>query len=433
MFAACGLWQFAHFRSVLQRAVLHPALRDLALDARVAPGAELRQLGHQHGRLRRVMRVVAVRARLLGGEVLVLARHDVPDVVVALEAQLVDARVADGPGARRIGVLVADAALAALVRRVGVGRLVLRQRSDRTSPRGRRLAHGGLRRSGARRTGEHQDRDDTDSRHARDPADHSGSAPGRRGRAPVVGPAPAGSFALVGLETLIQHNGRERRCGSRRSGPKTCQLAVLRHAAPSGDSARNPSSARGEREDRAAGAAVARGQNRRRVDRDPAEARRKLARAASMLVAPVVAAAVVGGAGFLTWRQFGCGRPPPHPRGALLGAGAGERGRADGALAGAARGPPPPLRHRPHGVGAASPPMDGLGRGAPDRSRPPSRSARSSGAPRRSWISAACTCVDANGEVFKRAVPGDGLDLPVVTGIGREAWVERRAARWSRC
>jgi cell division protein FtsQ len=35
--------------------------------------------------------------------------------------------------------------------------------------------------------------------------------------------------------------------------------------------------------------------------------------------------------------------------------------------------------------------------------------------------------VDAGGEVFKRAVPGDGLDLPVVTGIGREAWVDRRA------
>jgi len=34
--------------------------------------------------------------------------------------------------------------------------------------------------------------------------------------------------------------------------------------------------------------------------------------------------------------------------------------------------------------------------------------------------------VDDKGEVFKRAVPGDGLDLPVVTGISREAWVERR-------
>jgi cell division protein FtsQ len=34
--------------------------------------------------------------------------------------------------------------------------------------------------------------------------------------------------------------------------------------------------------------------------------------------------------------------------------------------------------------------------------------------------------VDELGEVFKRAVPGDGLDLPVVTGIEREAWVERR-------
>ncbi|HEY6004868.1 MAG TPA: FtsQ-type POTRA domain-containing protein [Anaeromyxobacter sp.] len=34
--------------------------------------------------------------------------------------------------------------------------------------------------------------------------------------------------------------------------------------------------------------------------------------------------------------------------------------------------------------------------------------------------------VDAKGEVFKRAVPGDGLDLPVVTGIAREAWIDRR-------
>ncbi len=34
--------------------------------------------------------------------------------------------------------------------------------------------------------------------------------------------------------------------------------------------------------------------------------------------------------------------------------------------------------------------------------------------------------VDDKGEVFKRAAPGDGLDLPIVTGIAREAWVERR-------
>jgi cell division protein FtsQ len=35
--------------------------------------------------------------------------------------------------------------------------------------------------------------------------------------------------------------------------------------------------------------------------------------------------------------------------------------------------------------------------------------------------------VDAGGAVFKRAVPGDGLDLPVIRGVDREAWVERRA------
>ena len=35
--------------------------------------------------------------------------------------------------------------------------------------------------------------------------------------------------------------------------------------------------------------------------------------------------------------------------------------------------------------------------------------------------------VDARGEVFKRATPGDGLDLPVVSGIDRDAWLDRRA------
>ncbi len=34
--------------------------------------------------------------------------------------------------------------------------------------------------------------------------------------------------------------------------------------------------------------------------------------------------------------------------------------------------------------------------------------------------------VDEHGEVFKRAVPGDGLDLPVITGIARDDWIERR-------
>jgi cell division protein FtsQ len=35
--------------------------------------------------------------------------------------------------------------------------------------------------------------------------------------------------------------------------------------------------------------------------------------------------------------------------------------------------------------------------------------------------------VDRGGEVFKRATPGDGLDLPVISGIDRSAWVDRRA------
>lgn len=35
--------------------------------------------------------------------------------------------------------------------------------------------------------------------------------------------------------------------------------------------------------------------------------------------------------------------------------------------------------------------------------------------------------LDEQGRVFKRATPGDGLDLPLVTGIAREEFVERQA------
>ncbi|HTO99441.1 MAG TPA: cell division protein FtsQ/DivIB [Myxococcales bacterium] len=34
--------------------------------------------------------------------------------------------------------------------------------------------------------------------------------------------------------------------------------------------------------------------------------------------------------------------------------------------------------------------------------------------------------LDEEGEVFKRAAPDDALDLPIVTGIPREAWAERK-------
>jgi len=33
--------------------------------------------------------------------------------------------------------------------------------------------------------------------------------------------------------------------------------------------------------------------------------------------------------------------------------------------------------------------------------------------------------LDEEGRVFKRAVPDDGLDLPIMTGVSREAWAER--------
>lgn len=171
---------------------------------------------------------------------------------------------------------------------------------------------------------------------------------------------------------------------------------------------------------------MARGRNRRRVDRDPAEERRRLARAASLVAWPAAAVALVAALGTFAWRQGVAGdllrirelrfeglarataqelrELSPVQRGDHL-------ALCDTALVEAA------LRNHPWVASVQV-----------RRVLPPALEVRVVERRAAALVDlGGLYLVDTGGEVFKRAVPGDGLDLPVVTGIAREAWVERRA------
>jgi cell division protein FtsQ len=162
------------------------------------------------------------------------------------------------------------------------------------------------------------------------------------------------------------------------------------------------------------------------VDRDPAEQRRRLARIVS-LVAPLAAAlAVLAGLGWAGWRYAvegdllrirevrfeGLSRATAQE---LLELSPVQRGDhllvADPALVEVA------LRRHPW-VAAVE----------VRRAVPPALEIKVTERRAAALVDlGGLYLVDAEGEVFKRALPGDGLDLPVVTGIGRDDWVERRA------
>ena len=65
---------------------------------------------------------------------------------------------------------------------------------------------------------------------------------------------------------------------------------------------------------------MARGQNRRKVDRDPAAERAKLRRALALALPGAAAVAAVALLGWAAWRHRRGGRPAPHPRAPLRGA-----------------------------------------------------------------------------------------------------------------
>jgi cell division protein FtsQ len=179
------------------------------------------------------------------------------------------------------------------------------------------------------------------------------------------------------------------------------------------------------------------------VDRVPGERRREIARALRLAVPVVVSVAILAGAGFLVWRLGFAGE--------LL------RIRElsfDGLARATAEelvelSPVQPGDHLlfsdPEAVEAALRRHPWIASVEVSRRLPPALSVTV--VERRAAALVALGdlyLVDDRGQVFKRAVPGDGLDLPVITGIGRDGWVERRgevepliagalalAARWA--
>jgi cell division protein FtsQ len=170
---------------------------------------------------------------------------------------------------------------------------------------------------------------------------------------------------------------------------------------------------------------VARGQNRRRVDRDPAEERRRLRRAAALVIRPLAAAALLAAGGFLAWRHGVAGDLLRVREVRFTGL---SRATAQELMELS------PVQRGDHIVLCDTALMEAALRRHPwiasvqvRRTLPPALEV--SAVERRAAAIVdlgGLYLVDSTGEVFKRAVPGDGLDLPVITGIGRETWVERR-------
>ncbi len=169
-----------------------------------------------------------------------------------------------------------------------------------------------------------------------------------------------------------------------------------------------------------------RGRNRRRVDKDPAESRRRLARTISHVLPPLAAATLVAGAGWLLWAQVG--------RGDLLRI---RELRFEGLSRATAQELTElsPVQRGDHLL-AVDPALveDALRRhpwvasAEVRRTLPPALEIKIVERRAAAIVDlGALYLVDTSGEVFKRARPGDGLDLPVVTGLGREGWIERRA------
>jgi cell division protein FtsQ len=171
---------------------------------------------------------------------------------------------------------------------------------------------------------------------------------------------------------------------------------------------------------------VARGPNRRRVDRVPGERRRALARALRLALPAVATVALLSTAGALAYRLGWAGdllRVKELRFTGLHRATAAELVELS------------PVRAGDHllfldtaAVEAGLRRHPWVARAEVRRAWPPALEVEVfERAPAALVDLGGLYLVDARGEVFKRAAPGDGLDLPLVTGIGREDWVERRA------
>jgi len=168
-----------------------------------------------------------------------------------------------------------------------------------------------------------------------------------------------------------------------------------------------------------------RGPNRRRMDRVPGERRRRVAGAAARVLRPLAGAAAIAAAALLAWRLA--------VEGDLLRI---REIRFDGL----SRATPEelleisPVQRGDHLLGCDTGLVEAALRRHPwiaavevRRDLPPALAVTVVERRAAALVDlGGLYLVDEKGEVFKRAAPGDGLDLPVITGIGREAWVESR-------
>jgi len=171
---------------------------------------------------------------------------------------------------------------------------------------------------------------------------------------------------------------------------------------------------------------VARGRNRRTVEVDPAEVRRRLARAVGLALPSLLALGLLGGAGWATWR-YGVQGDLLRVREIrftglaqvrleeLLGLSSVRAG--DHLLLSDLDVMARSLRRNPW-VGA----VEISRRWAPPALEVAVTERRAAALVELGGLYLA----DRRGQVFKRAAPGDGLDLPVVTGLQREDHVARR-------
>ncbi len=171
---------------------------------------------------------------------------------------------------------------------------------------------------------------------------------------------------------------------------------------------------------------MARGPNRRRVDRVPGERRRKLARTIALALPSLLAVAALGAGLLAAWR-FGV-------EGDLLRV---REIRFEGLSRATAEEllELSPVRRGDHLLLLDTGAMEAallrhpwIAAAEVRRTLPPALEVRVVERRAAALVDlGGLYLVDEHGEVFKRAAPGDGLDLPVVTGVSREDWVERRA------
>jgi cell division protein FtsQ len=170
---------------------------------------------------------------------------------------------------------------------------------------------------------------------------------------------------------------------------------------------------------------VARGRNRRTATRQPGETVHRLRRAVALLLPTLVALAAIAGAGWATWTQ--------GVRGDLLRIReiryAGLTQLTAAALAGLS-----PIRPGDHLLLSDTEVMARALRRNPwvatveiHRRLPPALDVVVTERQAAALVDlGGLYLVDPTGQVFKRAAPGDGLDLPIVTGLEREAFETRR-------